>query len=306
MTSRPGSRRILRNSHRPRAKSSRSCAASLPAQALPTAQVEAVVAFVAARHPPSVVTTEVAAPRAGAPSRKMQLNLGRCDALVLRQLQHLTATCTATHRGQLQGQAAQAAAGTQQQQQQPEQQGAAGGQGAAAAAAPSAQSQQGAGEVAGGAPGGAAGDAGTAPGAATQPGQQDGPGGAAGRQGPQQATEPPGQAAGGTEQQAPPSAAQGEGVPAAGPGTVPGTIRISDVVTNASAMGISQRAGVRWPGLAVGAGASTLAPSRVSLVPTVELLVSSLSTCHMHTLCSAAACMASSSVGHGPFPKHLS
>ncbi|KXZ56692.1 hypothetical protein GPECTOR_1g623 [Gonium pectorale] len=74
-------------------------------QGLPTSQLESIVAFVASRHPPSVSQSEAQPGGGGSgggavPSRKVQLNLGRYDPLLLRQLQHLVSTCTAAQQQQ--------------------------------------------------------------------------------------------------------------------------------------------------------------------------------------------------------------
>eukprot|EP00798_Chlamydomonas_sp_ICE-L_P018360 gene18360-24831_t len=68
---------------------------------LPKAQLEAAVSFIASRHPGLPThRVEVQHQQAWAdgesppPSRKVQVNLGKYDALLLRQLQHLVATCT--------------------------------------------------------------------------------------------------------------------------------------------------------------------------------------------------------------------
>ncbi|GLI68855.1 hypothetical protein VaNZ11_013399 [Volvox africanus] len=223
-------------------------------QGLPTAQLESIVAFVASRHPPSVSTSEVQPGAAGgAPSRKVQLNLGRYDPLLLRQLQHLVSTCTAArqhNQNQLPG--------LLQPPQRP-----------VASKAP--------------VPRPAPISATTSPGSGTAQPVSGASAGIGGMAAPQQ--QPQGVGAPGAEaavvqqrQQQQPAEQQPATLPTDGaPGQqqsrsqvsappVGSTQRnISDVVTNATASGISARAGIKWPGLAVGAGVRPRARVLLSL-----------------------------------------
>ncbi|GFR41269.1 hypothetical protein Agub_g1944 [Astrephomene gubernaculifera] len=272
-------------------------------QGLPTAQLESIVAFVASRHPPSVTHSELppgaAGGGGGGPSRKVQLNLGRYDPLLLRQLQHLVSTCTAAT--QQQQQASKAAVGADAQGVAPQRavsppattpaeaateqarplsgspspgpgQEAAGGPGADSAAAPATGSNGGA--AAGGtAAQNAAQDLGTG---ADQQQQQQAVTGAAGQGDPTaglaagQATAVAAAVAGGSVV-ARPASGGGAAPSSAAPVPFSSTQRnISDVVTNATASGISMRAGIKWPGLAVGAGVRPRARALLSMHPDVS------------------------------------
>ncbi|PNH12130.1 Transcription factor GTE1 [Tetrabaena socialis] len=275
-------------------------------QGLPTAQLESIVAFVASRHPPSVSHSEVqpGAGGTGAPSRKVQLNLGRYDPLLLRQLQHLVSTCCAATRQQQQQQGGGPLLHGQQQQQQ--QRGAGSAPAAAAARAGSARTAS-PGPSAGAGPAGAGPEAAAAGAAAAPTGQAGGASVAAASApaastGPQRqepaaggpAPAPPGTtgAAGAAaaaaaaadtgaagappaQPQAASAGASGAAPPAAplapvacpqAAAPVSSTQRnIADVVTNATAAGISVRAGIKWPGQAVGAGIRPRARALLSL-----------------------------------------
>ncbi|EFJ42905.1 hypothetical protein VOLCADRAFT_119228, partial [Volvox carteri f. nagariensis] len=261
-------------------------------QGLPTAQLEAIVAFVASRHPPSVSTCEVQPGAAGGvPSRKVQLNLGRYDPLLLRQLQHLVSTCTAArqqnqNQHQLPGQLQPPQRPQQQQQQKkvasPPVMAATGPRVGSAVAAASAASNAGSGAAAAAGVAAAAGTTAASPPASVVQSHGVGAGGTdatAGQQQQQQQEQqlgkplPPTTAAAGapapagatgTQLPAEPQAAAPAAAPTATP--VSSTQRnIADVVTNATASGISVRAGIKWPGLAVGAGVRPRARALLSL-----------------------------------------
>ncbi|GLC35793.1 hypothetical protein PLESTB_000494900 [Pleodorina starrii] len=264
-------------------------------QGLPTAQLESIVAFVASRHPPSVSTSEVA-PGAGGgpaqPSRKVQLNLGRYDPLLLRQLQHLVSTCTAA-RQQQQGQG-QGLLQPPQRMVSPVQRAAPGDRpGGSTSASPGTSPGPGAAQPVAGDAAGAAqapaaspsgakadGELGQATAAGQTQQQPSGSGAAAAVGAPAAAAAAEGAAAPGQPSAGPTAAAAS---PAAPPAPAPAAAaasapavpspppfsstqrNISDVVTNATASGISVRAGIKWPGLAVGAGVRPRARALLSL-----------------------------------------